>query len=324
MKDTLRARHEFMVRRHHRIGATGLTIVLIVMALASAVTGDWSVFVPVLLAVSAAGSAAAFGAMTLLGMTGSRWSLLLWPAAAMSTLARLHAHAPTASALLAGVIVLSFLFVGLTMARGASLLLLPGAVFVVLHTAELTVSAALVRIPIAIGIWVVVAELPARLLADLRAKEAELRRRAGTDSLTGALNRTDLDRSVDQLGPQDAVALIDLDHFKLYNDEHGHIAGDVALAEFAKVLMDNTRSSDSVFRYGGEEFLVTFPGATIAQASELLDRIRQQWSATGLGLSFSAGLAPASEGVINRADHLLYDAKDRGRAQVVAEGATTA
>jgi diguanylate cyclase (GGDEF)-like protein len=307
--------------RRHQLGVLGLAVNLLVMASATSVTGSWSTGAACTLVAGAVGAA-------ILTAAGHRfahvsWTLLLWPVSSCVTVAVLHRFAPEATALLSGVIVVSFLYVGVTMRPLTSVLLVVPAAFVLILTADLPADQAMVRVPLAAGIWIAVAEIPARLLADLRRKETALMRQASTDSLTGVLNRSDLDRRLATLGPGDAVVLIDVDHFKQFNDDHGHVMGDDALMAFAEVLRRDTRQDDVVFRYGGEEFLVVCPGTTVERAGELTERISATWAANSFGLTFSAGVAPAGPGAIARADTLLYEAKRAGRARVVTASATT-
>ena len=127
-----------------------------------------------------------------------------------------------------------------------------------------------------------------------------------------------------------SIALVDVDNFKKYNDEYGHLFGDDALVSVAAALKRAVRNADSVYRYGGEEFLVLLPevgveGATIAgehmrTAIEKL-KIEHEFAAGGI-LTASFGVAeedlaaPDCKAVIDRADAALYQAKDNGRNQV--------
>ncbi|AYC35152.1 diguanylate cyclase [Pseudomonas cavernae] len=126
-----------------------------------------------------------------------------------------------------------------------------------------------------------------------------------------------------------ALALIDLDHFKRLNDEYGHLVGDDVLREVAQLLTASLRSTDAVFRIGGEEFLLVLPGAEAGEAHKRLNSLCQQLAATpvatrsgALGVTLSAGLAhwPAQgltlEALLQAADAALYEAKRSGRNQV--------
>ncbi|MDA0979643.1 MAG: GGDEF domain-containing protein, partial [Proteobacteria bacterium] len=122
-----------------------------------------------------------------------------------------------------------------------------------------------------------------------------------------------------------ALALIDVDHFKRFNDTHGHQAGDTLLVELAKLLSRNLRrAEDLVARYGGEEFLVVLPGADAGSALEVIESMRRHVEESELGVTVSAGLHvhtpdenTAVEAMIEKADQALYSAKHAGRNRVV-------
>jgi diguanylate cyclase (GGDEF)-like protein len=127
------------------------------------------------------------------------------------------------------------------------------------------------------------------------------------------------------------VALLDVDHFKSYNDTYGHLAGDAALQAIAAQLGRGTRSGDSVYRYGGEEFLCILPEQSLAGATGAVTRMRiavrelaisHVKSPEGL-LTVSAGIAIADadhggsmSDVVRAADEALYRAKELGRNRV--------
>jgi diguanylate cyclase (GGDEF)-like protein len=161
-----------------------------------------------------------------------------------------------------------------------------------------------------------------------------------TDTLTGALNRrgavsTILDRGWGQAAPQRyplAVVMIDLDHFKMINDQYGHALGDAALQAFSRTVTRLKRKDDVFVRWGGEEFLLVLPGTDIGQAQAFMARLREALSTGGLNpylpfpISFSAGLAQTSklndqedfEALLRAVDKALYRAKRvRGRVEVV-------
>ncbi|MGC9236938.1 MAG: diguanylate cyclase [Thiomonas sp.] len=162
--------------------------------------------------------------------------------------------------------------------------------------------------------------------------------RAAHDPLTGLPGRAALQQRLQaeqslalRHGRNCAVVMVDIDHFKDVNDQHGHQTGDRVLAAFARLLRGALRPYDGVYRYGGEEFVLVLPGATAAQAVRIVDRIRQsvvakplvQTQAGGLHLSFSAGVAALTERAIAStlrcADQALYSAKAEGRDQVHLE-----
>lgn len=163
---------------------------------------------------------------------------------------------------------------------------------------------------------------------------------ASTDGRTGLANSRSFDESLqDRLSTRDAgeplaVLMLDIDHFKAFNDRNGHPAGDQALRTFARVLGSAVRDGDIVARYGGEEFVVMLPGATAADAAVVAERIRSQVEATTIELSpghrdqvtVSIGVAVWPTDADDRvkllevADAALYRAKNTGRNRVVVAG----
>ena len=167
--------------------------------------------------------------------------------------------------------------------------------------------------------------------------EAQLRLevQAHTDALTGLPNRRaivetlqeELQRS-EREGTRLAVGMLDIDHFKRVNDECGHASGDAVLCELARRMESALRPYDSVGRFGGEEFLVVVPGVSGPGLGELLERLRRAASrasftvdARDLVVTVSLGGAvyagESMDALIARADDALYEAKARGRDQVV-------
>ncbi len=150
----------------------------------------------------------------------------------------------------------------------------------------------------------------------------ELVERANRDALTGLPNRRmweeQLPREIARAQAEDrplCVALMDLDHFKAYNDEHGHPAGDRLLVDAAAAWRARLRRSDMLVRYGGEEFAALLPGCETDQALELLERLR---AATPKACTCSVGLVrwdgrESREALVERADRALYMAKRNGR-----------
>ena len=156
------------------------------------------------------------------------------------------------------------------------------------------------------------------------------------DPLTGLHNRqamfSELERQRTRFlrsGHPCAVAIADLDHFKQVNDTFGHAAGDGVLRATAECFLGHVRPYDSVYRYGGEEFLFCLPDADLDLAWKILERLRLRLESnpvileTGEELSVTAsfgvtGMSPRAtvEGTIERADQALYSAKNRGRNRV--------
>jgi diguanylate cyclase (GGDEF)-like protein len=144
--------------------------------------------------------------------------------------------------------------------------------------------------------------------------------------LTGLPNRRVLDEQVPREMARArrnerplCLAVLDIDHFKAYNDAHGHLAGDQLLRESAIAWDEVLRGSDTIVRFGGEEFLVLLPDTEPGDAEEIVERLR---AATPSGLTCSAGIAvwdfdaDLDELVLN-ADRALYRAKGEGRDRVV-------
>lgn len=167
----------------------------------------------------------------------------------------------------------------------------------------------------------------------------ELHAQSIRDALTGLYNRRYLDetlarelRRADRTGTPVSVLMLDIDHFKSFNDTHGHAAGDAVLAGIAAVLLGSTRSEDVACRYGGEEFTVIMAGLGEAEAVERAEQIRERialhdfrWNEQPLGhLTASIGVATSpehagtTEQLLNAADTALYRAKSNGRNQVRA------
>ena len=188
-------------------------------------------------------------------------------------------------------------------------------------------------------------ELAARQGQDLRTAAVELREAARVDPLTGVANRLRLGEDLEMVagGAVDrgagAALMIDIDRFKDYNDGHGHLAGDQVLRQVADALATSTRPSDRVYRFGGEEFLVLLPGATIIDALAVAERQRAAVVSLGIRterpgrtdddevVTISVGVAPldavrAKEPVarvdewLRAADAAMYESKSNGRNRV--------
>jgi diguanylate cyclase (GGDEF)-like protein len=167
----------------------------------------------------------------------------------------------------------------------------------------------------------------------------QLQRLSRTDGLTGIANRRELDLQITSVwafsmreGADVALLMIDVDHFKLYNDRYGHLAGDNCLRAIASCLKTSLeRGTDLAARYGGEEFAALLPGTTEEGARDVAERLRQEVMSAGLPhttspfgqITVSIGIAsivpvrgidPAA--LITLADRALYDAKTAGRNQV--------
>lgn len=158
---------------------------------------------------------------------------------------------------------------------------------------------------------------------------------ARTDMLTGLKNRRAFDEDLGRLfaqrqrqGVYFSLILIDIDHFKSFNDGHGHLAGDAALRSVAQVLSSALREMDIVCRYGGDEFAVICPGSKLHEAAVGAERVRQMIASRAVSLkqgdfriTVSLGVAEVvspeiAEGLIQRADEALYAAKYAGKNRV--------
>ncbi len=181
-----------------------------------------------------------------------------------------------------------------------------------------------------------------RYTAELRDSVSSTMKLAVIDELTGLYNRRYFDchlalmfSKAIQQGREMAVMMLDIDHFKMVNDNYGHEAGDDVLVEFAARIQKNIRGVDLPCRYGGEEFVVLMPDTSQNDASNIGERVRLAVESapfiTSSGLSInitvSAGLALNVNGVndakmlLKRADTALYQAKKAGRNRVVYNAA---
>lgn len=161
-----------------------------------------------------------------------------------------------------------------------------------------------------------------------------LQLRSSYDALTGLPLRRTLDESfagmVDQFSQTGLYALLlDIDHFKKINDNYGHLVGDGVLRCLALTLEDNVRKSETVYRYGGEEFIIILHAATHKEACIAAERIRQLiatkiMSVSGhrITITFTAGLTRINEDealreVLERSDKALYHGKETGRNRCI-------
>ena len=163
-------------------------------------------------------------------------------------------------------------------------------------------------------------------------------RMAQRDPLTGICNRSALDDSLQRelshaqrQGSSCALMIIDIDHFKSVNDNHGHPVGDKVLQKVSHILRECLRDSDVVCRYGGEEFVILLPDTTLAQAQRIAERLREsvmaapiKTSAGALHVTISLGATQRNEAkttlaqILDRADQGMLAAKRYGRDQVMA------
>jgi len=181
----------------------------------------------------------------------------------------------------------------------------------------------------------------ARANEDLRGANQTLEALAITDGLTGLYNhrhfQDTLDREVrrcDREARPLSLLMIDIDHFKQFNDQWGHTEGDAALRRVAGQIMRTIRATDSAFRYGGEELAVLLPGCLKEQAREVAEKVRMAvedggsrrgapapWLTVSVGVATSPEDARMSRELVDAADVALYAAKDGGRNCVVVAAA---
>jgi diguanylate cyclase (GGDEF)-like protein len=174
-----------------------------------------------------------------------------------------------------------------------------------------------------------------RQKTELEAALAHIQRLATHDELTGLVNRRRMQELLEnerlrsrRSGSTWCVAIIDLDHFKRVNDEHGHSIGDAALRALGHHAQALVRKTDVLARWGGEEFVLLLPDTSLPLGAISLDRLRAHFHAAPLqvhgvelALSFSAGITQHEGGesvahTLERADRLCYDAKAKGRNRV--------
>jgi diguanylate cyclase len=163
---------------------------------------------------------------------------------------------------------------------------------------------------------------------EIRTQQSEAR----TDALTGLANRRAFDdvladnsQRFERDGRTFSLILLDVDEFKLFNDLHGHLAGDEVLRAFGQTLIRNVKGSDFACRYGGEEFAVIMPGAAVSDARAAGERLRKAVEATfvaydgqSLNVTISFGVAQCRRGertdqLFRRADDCVYQSKQSGR-----------
>jgi diguanylate cyclase (GGDEF)-like protein/PAS domain S-box-containing protein len=175
-----------------------------------------------------------------------------------------------------------------------------------------------------------------RDLTEHKMLQSRLEVLASTDALTGLPNRQAIMNKAEkefararQTKRPLSIVMIDVDHFKAINDQHGHAAGDLVLKEVGTICQDVLRGSDVIGRIGGEEFVLLLPGAPQASAEQVAERMRARLAGTQINLHELEFFVTASFGVatlnnddntlqemLDRADEAMYHAKHGGRNQV--------
>lgn len=206
----------------------------------------------------------------------------------------------------------------------ANAMILMVAMPMAFYTLEVSLAARVCATLLAVSVFAIIVvhvinEQRNRLLEQIR-----------LDPLTGLLNRTTLNQALDQViasarGRQASLLAIDVDWFKRVNDTCGHACGDEVLCGIAAILQSETPVDSSVFRLGGEEFLVLLPRATLSESKSLAENLRRSVAQApflnGLQVTISIGLAPLAAGDdwtswMCKGDEQLYVAKRRGRNRV--------
>ncbi|DAB30888.1 MAG TPA: hypothetical protein CFH84_01580 [Sulfurimonas sp. UBA12504] len=164
----------------------------------------------------------------------------------------------------------------------------------------------------------------------------KLERLTNTDPLTKIFNRRKIDEMMEskfyefqRYGTDLSIAMLDIDNFKILNDTYGHSTGDTVLREFANLLTENTRKTDLVGRWGGEEFIIIMPNASLEQTRLKMQRMMQKLAAhkfeTVETIRCSIGIAQANKEIMSidelfrHADNALYSAKRNGKNQILSD-----
>ncbi|MFA6008203.1 MAG: GGDEF domain-containing protein, partial [Candidatus Shapirobacteria bacterium] len=162
---------------------------------------------------------------------------------------------------------------------------------------------------------------------------------AANDSLTGMFNRRfgmarlqeEYGRAIRSGSPL-GVCIFDLDHFKKVNDTYGHPMGDKVLVHVSKLIRGALREGDVAMRYGGEEFMIVMPGASITDSFQIAEHVRRlvvetvfQHGSNTIALTISGGAAAwpdfdasSADALVRRSDESLYKAKEEGRNRIIA------
>ncbi|CCN34347.1 putative GGDEF family protein [Vibrio nigripulchritudo MADA3029] len=190
--------------------------------------------------------------------------------------------------------------------------------------------ATLLRLVGALSITAICAQF---MMSSLIKTQDKLKELSITDAMTGALNRSQLEAYLGtslelhrKTGMSSSIALIDIDNFKQVNDSFGHDVGDQMIQSVVKVIKEHLRSSDFIFRLGGDEFLILFRKSGLKDSYILMEKLKQKISElhhhNELEASISVGMAPSCVDIkvnewLKHADLSLYDAKKQGRNRIV-------
>ncbi|WP_018880786.1 GGDEF domain-containing protein [Thioalkalivibrio sp. ALE30] len=250
------------------------------------------------------------------GLTDALWlvAYALIAAAAWHPSARVEPRTHTSPAELSGRRLLIL---------GAASVLVP---MVILATAGGETETIRVAAIASILLFLLVMYRMAGLLRETHVLAQRLEHLSRSDALTGVGNRRHLEEQLDReiaraernAGPL-TLAFLDIDHFKRYNDTHGHAAGDALLRDMVRAWRPSLRPTDLLARFGGEEFVIVFPHTDARQTRHILERLR---AAMPSGQTCSGGIASfrpgdTADSLLGRADQALYAAKNSGRDRII-------
>jgi diguanylate cyclase (GGDEF)-like protein len=244
-----------------------------------------------------------------------RW-LLLFPAVTTGSVAAVGLLTAGVAPSFVSLLTFSAVAVGVSQPSWTTTAVLPVLVGCWWVSYDVHDAATMVRLPLSVGVWLIVGETLSRLTADHQRESELLRSRADCDALTGLPNRHALEAALPGVEPGSSVLFLDLDHFKAFNDRYGHQAGDRLLQHFASVLRGALRGEDLAARYGGEEFVVLI--AANSDPSQLAQRLQRAWRESDGPVTCSIGAATrtgteTARDALERADQALYAAKAAGR-----------
>ncbi|MBD3781121.1 MAG: GGDEF domain-containing protein [Micrococcales bacterium] len=254
------------------------------------------------------------------------WLVAGFPVGALGGLTSVGLTSDAVSTALLGLVGLAFVYTGLFLPFGWSLGLVPLGWSTYLALLPVLDGPGVMRLLTYTAVWLATASALRFASRIALRHELALRAAAETDALTHVGNRRALDAQLASQTPGDCLVICDLDHFKLVNDRHGHVVGDQVLVAFARLLDEHVGRRGMVVRFGGEEFVLVLPQTHPSDAVRLVERVREQWRASGAETTFSAGVAVIHAGTppataLASADIALYAAKRGGRDRTAVEPA---
>lgn len=260
--------------------------------------------------------------------TVSALALLLFPGVWLLGLLVISVQVGAFASNFVGLTVLAFLYGGLTQSRWHTLwLLLPALpTWLVMVSGAGSGTSLGLGLPIVLALWIFASELVARQTDTMSSEVNRLNRQVDIDALTGLANRRVLSPTLAGARAGDALILIDIDHFKQINDEHGHTSGDHVLSQFARRVRRCIRLGDEAIRYGGEELLVMMLQPGVAGVRRFDLQLRTEIQNIEPSITYSAGAviiagSETPEHALERADALLYEVKRSGRNRTIGDHA---